>query len=58
MTWTERIIIAAIILLLTCGLYAYVANGMDFSRACKDAGGVAVHDGRQWQCIKPQPGLT
>lgn len=39
--------------LLVAALLVFAYNGNNFERQCVKAGGEAVWDGRQYQCLKP-----
>jgi hypothetical protein len=53
MTWIEKLLCAAIaVIMLLAGIGVYT-NGDRFKKVCDDARGTTVWDGRQYQCIKP-----
>lgn len=56
----QELVIVALMVLLAIAFAVFIrANqgrlndaAVEFRRACKDRGGEAVHNGRNWECIK------
>jgi hypothetical protein len=54
MTFIEWLIVGAIGLILFAVFIGAGNNRGKFEKACDEARGTTVFDGRQYQCIKPQ----
>lgn len=52
MTWVEKLIIAAIAVILMLVFIGWNFNKAEFKKVCDEARGTTVWDGRQYQCIK------
>lgn len=52
-TWIEKLICAAILLILLLVGVGWYKNSGEFKKVCDEARGTTVWDGRQYQCLKP-----
>ena len=52
MTLIEWLIIFAVALILVALGVGFKLSSADFKKACDEARGTTVYDGRQYQCIK------
>lgn len=50
--WFLALVLCAVLAMMFLGSWR---QRREFSAACAAAGGVSVWDGRQHQCLKPQP---
>ena len=48
----EWLIVFAIVLILVAVRVGFRPSSADFKKACDEARGTTVYDGRQYQCIK------
>lgn len=52
MTWVEKLLYAAILLILVPAFIGLIRNSDEFKKVCDSENGTTVWDGRQHQCIK------
>jgi|GEM_PF-4670402 len=54
MTWIEKLILAAVVAFLVVSCIGFARQAEEFEQHCRDAGGTAVHNGRNYECIQRQ----